>query len=126
MVLKLKEKVILDNSFPSSRKKLVLTDKRLVVYGKKGTFDEWKIVNEIFLDEIKDTYGVTDVLTSQPSLILRLRNEEQLMFTFGFYSGGIINSVDSKKIADKYLTAINHQIKKMNLKINQEIANTFF
>ena len=126
MVLKLKEKVILDNSFPSSRKKLVLTDKRLVVYGKKGTFDEWKIVNEIFLDEIKDTYGVTDVLTSQPSLILRLRNDEQLMFTFGFYSGGIINSFDSKKIADKYLTAINHQIKKMNLKINQEIANTFF
>lgn len=126
MALKLEEKVILDNSFPSSRKKLVLTDKRLVVYGKKGTFDEWKIVNEIFLDEVKETYGVTDVLTSQPILILKLRNDEQLMFTFGIFSGGIINSVDSKKIADKYLTAINHQLKKMNNNINQQITNTFF
>lgn len=114
MGLKLEEKVILDDSFPSSRKKLVLTEKRLVVYGKKGTFDEWKIVNEFFLNEINETYCVTDVLTSQPSLILKLRNNEQLMFTFGFFSGGIINSVDSKKIADKYLTAINHEIKKMN------------
>jgi hypothetical protein len=126
LVLKLEEKVILDDSFPSSRKKLVLTDKRLVVYGKKGTFDEWKIVYEIFLDEVKETYGVTDVLTSQPILILKLRKDEQLMFTFGIFSGGIINSVDSKKMAHKYLTAINHQIKKMNNNINQEITNIFF
>lgn len=116
MESKLEEKVILDNSFPSSRKKLVLTNKRLIVYGKKGTFEAWKIVNEIFLDEIKGTVGVTDVLTSLPSLILSLRNEEQLMFTFSFFNSGIVNPVDSKKIADKYLVAINHQIKKIHFK----------
>jgi len=122
MELEKDENVILDDGFWESNKKLVLTTKRLLVQKRKGTIiSKWKNENEILLEEIEEAYGMIDVFTSFSSLILKLKNKEQLLFNFRLIDSqmsrlggdtGTFIPLKTKKITDKYLTAINHQIHK--------------
>ena len=122
MELEKDEKVILDDGYWGSNKKLVLTNKRLLVQKRKGTVtSKWEIENEILLDEIEEVYGMIDVFTSLSSLILKLKNKEQLLINFRLIDSqmpslggdtGTFLPMKTKEITDKYLTGINHQIQK--------------
>ena len=105
MKLEQDEQLILDNKFPKSKRRLVLTDKRLLVQDKKET------ISEIFLNQIKEARGVVDSLTSCSSLILNMKDGEQIQVTFEIISGGHVIPEESKKITDNFLMAINNQIK---------------
>jgi len=106
LILKLEqnEQVILDNKFPKSKMKLVLTNKRLIIQEKKK-------ISEISLEQIKRANGVLDSRTSCSSLILDLKDGEQIQVTFEILSGGQVIPEESKKITDNFLIEINQQIK---------------
>lgn len=121
MKLEKGENLILDDGFWGSNKMLVLTNTRLVVQKRKGTIkSKWEIENEILLEEIEEAYGMIDVFTSLSSLVLKLKNNDQLLFNFrlvdsqmpglGEDSKNFI-STKTKEITDKYLKAINQQIR---------------
>ena len=120
MELEEDENVILDEGFWGYRKKLVLTNKRLLVQKGKGLFRlTWKIENEIPLGEIEEAYGMMETFTSLSLLILKLKNKEQVHFNFRLTDSqmpslmggaGALIPMEAKAITDKYVTAINHQI----------------
>ncbi|MFC1487854.1 hypothetical protein ACFLRN_09245 [Thermoproteota archaeon] len=126
MELEKDENVILDDGFWGSNKKLVLTNKRLLVQKRKGSvISKWEIEHEILLEEIEETYGMIDVFTFLSSLILKLKNKEQLLFNFRLIDsqmprlGGDIETniaMKTKEITNKYLTGINNQIQKKSQK----------
>jgi len=120
MELKKDENVILDDGFWGKNKKLVLTNKRLLVQKRNGTvISKWEIEHEILLEEIEEAYGMIDVFTSLSSLILKLKNKDQLFFNFRLIDSqmpgvggdiGINIAIKTKKITNKYLACINNQI----------------
>ena len=120
MELEEDENVILDDGFWGSKKKLVLTNKRLLVQNGNGIFRlRWKTENEIPLNEIEEAYGMMDTFTSLSSLILKLKNNEKLHFIFRLIDSQMLSLVGdagtlipmkTRAITDKYVTAINHQI----------------
>ena len=122
MELEKDEDVILDDGFWGKNKKLVLTNKRLLVQKRKGTvISNWEIEYEILLEEIEEAFGMIDVFTSLSSLILKLKNKEQLLFNFRLIDSqmpkfdGVIETniaAKTKDITNKYLTGINNQIRK--------------
>ena len=85
--------------------RLVLTDKRLLVQKKR------EIISEISLNQIKEAHGVLNSLTSCSSLILNMKDGEQIQVTFEVLTGGQVIPEESKKITDNFLIAINNQIK---------------
>ena len=105
MKLEQDEQLILDNKFTKSKMRLVLTDKRLLVHEKR------EIISEISLNQIKEAQGVVNSLTSSSSLILNMKDGEQIQVTFEVLSGGHVIPKESKKITDNFLIAINNQIK---------------
>jgi tRNA A22 N-methylase len=126
MGLEKDENVILDDGYWGSNKKLVLTNKRLLVQKRKGTVtSKWEIENEILLEEIEEVYGMIDVFTSLSSLILKLKNKEQLLINFRLVdsqmpgltgNSGTFISMKTKEITNKYLKGINNQIHKKSQK----------
>ena len=120
MELEKDEDVILDDGFWESNKKLVLTNKRLLVQKRKGNvISKWEIEYEILLEEIEEAYGMIDVFTSLSSLILKLKNKEQLLFNFRLIDSQMPRlggenetniAMKTKEITNKYLTGINNQI----------------
>jgi tRNA A22 N-methylase len=126
MGLEKDENVILDDGYWGSNKKLVLTNKRLLVQKRKGTVtSKWEIENEILLEEIEEVYGMIDVFTSLSSLILKLKNKEQLLINFRLVdsqmpgltgNSGTFISMKTKEITNKYLKGINNQIYKKSQK----------
>jgi len=122
MELEKDENVILDDGYWGSNKKLVLTNKRLLVQKRKGNFtSKWEIENEIILDEIEEVYGMIDVFTSLSSLILKLKNKEQLLINFRLIDSqmpelagdtGTCIPLKTKEITNRYLIGINNQIQK--------------
>jgi tRNA A22 N-methylase len=126
MGLEKDENVILDDGYWGSNKKLVLTNKRLLVQKRKGTVtSKWEIENEILLEEIEEAYGMIDVFTSLSSLILKLKNKEQLLINFRLVDSqmpgltgntGTFISMKTREITNKYLKRINNQIYKKSQK----------
>jgi len=122
MILRKDENVILDNVFWGPNKKLVLTNMRLLVQKRKGTVkSNWEIENEILLEEIEEVYGMIDVFTSLSSLVLKLKNKDQLLFNFRLIDSQMPSlkedsanhiSKQTKEITDKFTKAINQQIYK--------------
>ncbi len=124
MELEEKENIILDEGPLGYRKKLILTNKRLLVHKGKGFFKvTWKIEQEIPLTKIEEATEHMDTFTSMSSLILKLKNKEKMNFRFkltdsqmvGSMFGGDAGSmmtIKVKAVTDKYVTAINHQINK--------------
>jgi hypothetical protein len=126
MELEKDENVILDDGFWGPNKKLVLTNKRLLVQKRKGTvMPRWEIKHEIPFEEIEEAYGMLDVFTSLSSLILKLKNKEQLLFNFRLIDAQMPRleeyidtsiALKTKEITNKYLTGINNQIHKKTQK----------
>ena len=123
MELEEDEDVILDEGIFGFRKKLLLTNKRIIVQKAKGLFSvTWKTENEIPLSEIEEATEWMDPLSSQSSMILKLKNKEKIYFNFKLTDSeiavsmlgetGSTLSIKSKAITDKYVTAINHQLNK--------------
>ena len=120
MKLRKDENVILDNGFWGPNKKLVLTNMRLLVQKRKRTVkSNWEIENEILLEEIEEAYGMIDVFTSLSSLVLKLKNKDQLLFNFRLIDSQMPSlkedsanhiSEQTKEITDKFTKAINQQI----------------
>ena len=136
MELEKDEKVILDDGFWGLKTKLVLTNKRLLVQKRKGTItSKWIIENETPLEEIEEAYGMIDVFTSLSSLILKLKNKDQLLFNFRLIDSqmpslegdtGSLVPIKTKEITNKYLTGINHLIhKKLQKHSNLHSTTTF-
>ena len=84
MDLKQDETLILDNIVWDSTKKLVLTNRRLLVYSKKSSkfSHNWELHTEIALEDVQEAYGMLDVFTSLSSLVIKLKNGDVLQFTF--------------------------------------------
>jgi hypothetical protein len=123
MELEEDEDVILDDGIFGFRKKLVLTNKRIIVQKAKGLFSiSWKTENEIPLSEIEEATEWMDPLSSLSSMILKFKNKEKIYFNFKLTDSeiavsmlgetGSTLSIKSKAITDKYVTAINHQLNK--------------
>jgi len=104
MKLEQDEQVILYNKFPKSKRDLVLTNKRFI-FQEKG-----KVITEILLSQIEKVHGAKEVITCCSSLILDLKDEEQIQVTFEILSGGHVIPEESKKITDSFLTEISKQI----------------
>lgn len=121
MELEQDETLILDNIVWDSNKKLVLTNKRLLVYSKKSNSfsHNWELHTEIGIADIQDAYGMFDVFTNLSSLVIKLKNEDVLQFTFRIIDSQECNLAfsnssifkQSKEIMDKYLKAILQQIR---------------
>ena len=122
MELEKDETVLIDECFWGSKKKLVLTNRRLLVQKRKGIVRKrWKTENEISLDEIEEAYRMMDLFTSLSSLILSLRNREKMHFVFRLTDSqmpsligdvGTLIPMETRAITNKYVTAINRQIQK--------------
>ena len=122
MELEKDENVILDDGFWGLNKKLVLTNKRLLVQKRQGmVISKWEIEHEILLEEIEEANGMMDVFTSLSSLILKLKNKDQLLFNFKLIDSqmprlgediGTNIATKTKEITNKYLKSINNQIHK--------------
>ena len=112
MELEEDENVILESYFGASKKKLVLTNKRLFIHEKNRFGLKWKTSNKIALEEIEEAHGMVDTITSLSILVLKLKNGEQMQFTFSQRDAGTLNPLKSKEFRDDYLTKINQQIKK--------------
>ena len=83
MELEKDENVILDDGFWGLNKKLVLTNKRLLVQKRKGTIiSKWEIEHEILLEEIEDAYGMIDVFTSLLKLNFEAKKQRTTTFQF--------------------------------------------
>jgi hypothetical protein len=106
VTLEQNEQVIMSNKFPKSKRNLILTNKRLIFEEKK------KRITEVPLSQIKEIHEAVDSLTSCSSLLIDLKDGEKILVTFEILSGGHVIPEESKKIADHFLKAINHQIKK--------------
>jgi len=121
MELEEDENVLLDGGPLGYRKKLILTNKRLLVHKGKGFFNvTWKIENEIPLSKIEEATEDMDTFTSYSRLVLKMKNKEKMNFGFKLTDSQMLSSFGDtstmnlkiKAITDKYVTAINHQINK--------------
>ena len=115
------ENELLNTVFKKSGKKLVLTNKRLLVHDRKGNFyPKWELGTEIPLEEIKEAYGTLDTITSLSILVLTLKNGEQIHITFALSSVGTSDPEKSETLRDKYLAVIKDEIKKLQNYIKEE------
>lgn len=122
MELEEDENVLLNTVFKKSRKNLVLTNKRLLVYHRKRFFSsKWELGTEIPLEEIKEAYGTLDTITNLSILVLKLKDGEQLHITFSSISVGTFDPEISETLRDEYLTVIIHEIKKLQEHIKEII-----
>lgn len=119
MELKGDEHVILnEDGAMGFRRKLTLTDKRLILQKGHGVFKvTWTIEEEIPLVEIMEAYAHVESFTSLPILKLRLKkggtrnirlklSDSQLVGTMGEDSAMMMKI---RSLTDRWVNAINHQ-----------------
>jgi hypothetical protein len=117
------EKILLDDALIGFRRKLVLTNKRLLVQKGKGMFNiTWVFENnyQILLSDIEEATAEMDTFTSISTLVLKLKNQKKVIIRIGLNDsqlassmlGGLqyIGPIKLKAIVDKYMNSINHQL----------------
>jgi hypothetical protein len=132
------EKIILDDALIGFRRKLVLTDKRLLVQKGKGMFNiTWVFENDyqILLSDIEEATVEMDTFTSASILVLKLNNQKKIIIRIGLSDsqlfssmlGGLqsIGPIKLKAIVDKYMNAINHRIHKTDDHLLQILQTRF-
>ena len=119
------EKIILDDALIGFRRKLVLTNKRLLVQKGTGMFNlTWVFENnyQILLSDIEEATVEMDTFTSISILVLKLKNQNKIIIRIGLSDSQLVSSmlgglqsigpIKLKTIVDKYVNAINHRIHK--------------
>jgi len=116
------ENIILDDGNLGFRKKLTLTNNRLIILKGKGLFKvSWKKEEEILIEEIEEAYAHVDSFTSLSVMKLRMKNgktkdirfklsdSQMVGASLGDVGGAIPMKV--KSITDRWVNAINKLIK---------------
>lgn len=123
MELEKDEKIVLDKGALGFRKKLTLTNKRLIVQEGKGLLSvKWKIAEEIPIREISEAYAEVGSFTAMSTLMLKLKNgatkefhlklnDSQMLGSFLSTDMGTDLPMRMKFVVDRWVTAINHLIK---------------
>jgi len=116
------EKVVLDDGYVGYKKKLTLTNKRLVyVRGEGFLSTKWKLDEEIPLEQIEEAYTQTQGgLTQMSKAILKMKNGEtrELRVSGGSGDLGSLLAADmatdmavrTKTLSDRWVNAINAQL----------------
>ena len=116
------EKIILDDGNLGFRKKLTLTNERLVTQKGKGVFRvTWGIEDDISLSDIEEAYADVESFSAMSTMRLRLKNNKISEFRFKLSDTQALGSAMStdmgtdmamrvKFLTDRWLQAINHAI----------------
>jgi len=117
------EKVVLDDGYVGYKRKLTLTNKRLVYVRGEGLFSTtWKLDEEIPLEKIEEAYTQTiGGLTQMSKAILKMKGGEtrELKVSGGSGDLGSLFATDmatdmavrTKTLSDKWVNAINQQLR---------------
>jgi hypothetical protein len=119
------EKVVLDDGYVGYRRKLALTNKRLVYSKKEGMFKtSWNVTEEIPLEQIEEAYTHTEGgLSQSSSALLRMKDGQIRALNINLGSGdalGMLAAADmgtdmairTKTLCDRWVNAINQQLNK--------------
>lgn len=112
------ERIILDDGTLGFRKRLTLTNKRLIILKGKGFFKvTWKKEEEISIEEIEEAYAHVDSFTSMSVMKLRLKNGRTKDIRFKLSDsqmvGGMLGDPNTalpmkvKSITDRWVNVIN-------------------
>jgi len=118
MELEKDEHVILDDGTLGFRKKLTLTNQRLIVQKGKGFFKvSWKKEEEIPLEEIEEVYAHVDSFPPMSVMKLTLKNGRTKDIRFKLPDSGMVWAslgdsgnvipMNVKSITDRWVHAIN-------------------
>ena len=140
MKLKRYESIILDNGPLGLKKKLTLTNKRLIIQKDEGVFTtQWKKNKVIPLKTIEDIYLETKTQTGLSLMKIKLKNGKNFDVTFSLSDSWLIsdspeNNLDKEKSSQmkmlnyRWVKAITNQLIKLDTEkreIKTEIKSEF-
>lgn len=124
MELEKDENIILDDGPLGFRRKLTLTNKRLIIQKGEGLFRvTWKQESEIPLAEIEEAYLVADSFSALSSIKLRMKNGESVDLQLKLGDTQALGAslaadtltdmaVRMKILNDRWISAINNRLRK--------------
>ena len=120
MKLKGDENLIMDNGPLGLKKKLTLTNKRLIIQKDEGLFNvNWKQEKVIFLDSIDDIYLETKDFSGLSSMKIKMKEGKTIELSLLLSDSWLVyNSSESKLDEDK-----SKQLKILNLRWVGAITN---
>ena len=121
------EEIILDDGYYGYRKKLTLTNKRLIIRKGKGVFSvTWELESEILLKDIEEAYidADMDVFSCSNHAMLKMKNGESLELRLELSSDATLGALGAadidtdmilrrKGLFNKWVFAINNQLQKL-------------
>ena len=120
MKLKRDEKIILDNGPLGLKKKLTLTNKRLIIQKDEGVFNvDWKQEKVIPLDSIEDIYLVTKGFSGLSSMKIKLKKKEPFELSLSLGDSWLIGDSPETKLDKEKST----QLKMLNYRWVRVITN---
>ena len=140
MKLKRDERIILDNGPLGLKKKLTLTNKRLIIQKDEGVFTtQWKKDKVIPLKTIEDIYLETKTQTGLSLMKIKLKNGKNFDVSLSLSDSWLIsdspeNNLDKEKSSQmkmlnyRWVKAITNQLIKLDTEkreIKTEIKNEF-
>ena len=120
MKLKRDEKIVLDNGPLGLKKKLTLTNKRLIIQKDEGVFNvDWKQEKVIPLDSIEDIYLETKGFSGLSSMKIKLKKQKPFELSLSLGDSWLIgDSPETKLDKDK-----SEQMKMLNYRWVRAITN---
>lgn len=120
MKLKRDENLIMDNGPLGLKKKLTLTDKRLIIQKDEGLFNvNWKQEKVISLDSIDDIYLETKGFSGLSSMKIKMKKGKSIELSLSLGDSWLIDdSSESKLDKDK-----SEQLKMLNYRWVRAITN---
>jgi hypothetical protein len=118
------ERIVLDNGNLGFRRKLMLTNQRLIIIVGKGLFNvTWSKESEIPLTEIEEVHSEIGAINALDFLKIKKKNGEIIDLFFKLSDGQIIGAgiqedtlagmaIRQNNISTKWIIAINQQLSK--------------
>ncbi len=120
MKLKRDEKIVLDNGPLGLKKKLTLTNKRLIIQKDEGVFNvDWKQEKVIPLDSIEDIYLETKGFSGLSSMKIKLKKQKPFELSLSLGDSWLIGDSPETKLDKEKST----QLKMLNYRWVRVITN---
>jgi rRNA maturation endonuclease Nob1 len=129
------EQIVLDDGPLGFRKKLTLTNKRLIIQKGKGLFNVyWAQESEIPLEEIEEAYVEPGgVFFTMSTAMLKMKNQQSIELGLKLSDSQMLGStlasddltdmnLRMKTVNDRWVNAINNQLNALRMK---QLANGF-
>ena len=137
MKLKRTEKIVMDNGPLGLKKKLTLTNKRLIIQKDEGIFNvDWKQEKAISLDSIADIYLETKDFSGLSAMSIKLKKGKPIKLALSLNGSWLIGdspetkldeekSIQMKMLNYRWVRAITNQLMKLEgEKKNKEIKKS--